>query len=43
MSLVKCTCIRSADVRTIVLADPACPALDIHARTVADDPAATGR
>jgi phosphoribosylcarboxyaminoimidazole (NCAIR) mutase len=30
MSLVPCTCIRSADLRSVVLPDPACPAADVH-------------
>lgn len=30
MSLVPCTCIRSVDLRSVVLPDPACPAGDVH-------------
>jgi|GEM_PF-4313396 len=37
MSLVPCTCIRTADLRAVVLPDPACPAAGVHAR--ADVPA----
>jgi hypothetical protein len=33
MSLVPCTCIRSVDLRSVVLPDPACPAGDVHSVT----------
>jgi hypothetical protein len=33
MSLVPCTCIRSADLRAVVLPDPDCPAAVVHVTT----------
>lgn len=37
MALIRCTCIWDAEVRGVVLADPTCPAREVHARTATDD------
>ncbi|SFB25236.1 hypothetical protein SAMN05421867_11188 [Cellulomonas marina] len=32
MALVRCTCLRTPDVRSIVIPDPTCPATVVHER-----------
>jgi hypothetical protein len=36
VALVACTCIRFADLHTIALRDPSCPADALHSRATAD-------